>query len=168
MERSDLDSLFEIENDSALWTVSDTLAPYSRDLLTKYLDESGKDIFEAKQLRLAISPTDGEELLGLVDLFQFEPHHQRAGLGIIVKKSHQGKGIATKAVELMTRYAFEFLGMLQVYAHVPSNNPGSQRLFENSGFTLSGTLKNWIKENNGFNDVLIYQLMNPDHQKINA
>ena len=41
LEREDLDSLFEIENDSALWTVSDTLAPYSRDLLTKYLDESG-------------------------------------------------------------------------------------------------------------------------------
>lgn len=163
MEHNDLDSLFEIENDSTLWTISDTLAPYSRDLLTKYLDQSGKDIFEAKQLRLAISPADDEELLGLVDLFQFEPHHQRAGLGIIVKKSHQGKGIAKQAVELMTRYAFQFLGMCQLYAHVPSNNPGSKRLFENLGFTLSGTLRNWIKESNGFNDVLVYQLMNPDH-----
>ena len=108
LEPKDLEDLFEIENDSTIWDMSDTLAPFSRDLLSKYLEESGKGIFEAKQLRLAISPNGSEELIGLIDLFQFEPHHRRAGIGIIVKKDHQLKGIATNAVELIAQYAFRF------------------------------------------------------------
>lgn len=167
LESSDLDALFEIENDSSLWDISDTLAPYSRELLSKYLEESAKDIFEAKQLRLVISPTGTDKLLGLVDLFQFEPHHRRAGMGIIIKKEHQGQGIATQAIELMTQYAFKFLGLNQLFAHVPSNNPGSKRLFENSGFILSGTLKDWMKVNEGYADVYIYQLLNPENAKTN-
>lgn len=167
LEPLDLDVLFEIENDSSMWNISDTLTPYSRDLLSKYIEESTKDIFEAKQLRLAISPHGSEELIGLVDLFQFEPQHRRAGMGIIVKKDHQQKGIATHAVELLTQYAFRFLGLHQIYAHVPLNNPGSQRLFENSGFTLAGTLKEWMKDNNGYTDVLIYQMMNHKNTKTN-
>ncbi len=163
LEPKDLEDLFEIENDSTMWDMSDTLAPFSRDLLSKYLEESGKDIFEAKQLRLAISPNGSEELIGLIDLFQFEPHHRRAGIGIIVKKDHQLKGIATNAVELIAQYAFRFLGLHQVFAQVPANNAGSRRLFEKKGFTLSGTLREWKKDKNGFTDVLIYQLMNPEH-----
>lgn len=162
LEPQDLDSLFEIENDVALWPISDTLVPFSRDLLSKYLEESGKDIFEAKQLRLAISPAGRNDLIGLVDLFQFEPHHGRAGIGILVKNDHQGKGIATQAVDLMTNYAFRILGLNQVFAQIPANNSKSQQLFEKSGFTRSGTLKKWMKENDEFTDVLIYQLMNPE------
>jgi diamine N-acetyltransferase len=166
LEPTDLDALFEIENDSAMWNISDTLVPYSRDLLSKYIEESTKDIFEAKQVRLAISPNGSDELIGLIDLFQFEPHHRRAGMGIFVRKDHQQKGIATQAVDLMTHYAFHILGLNQVFAHVPMNNHGSQRLFENSGFAISGTLKDWMKDENGYTDVLIYQLMNPENAKM--
>lgn len=166
LEPKDLDVLFEIENDSAMWNISETLVPYSRDLLSKYIEESTKDIFEAKQVRLAISPIGSDELIGLVDLFQFEPHHRRAGLGIFVRNDHQQKGIATQGVDLMARYAFKILGLHQVFAHVPMNNHGSQRLFENSGFSISGTLKDWMKDQNGYTDVLIYQLMNPENSKM--
>lgn len=167
LEPSDLEALFDIENDSSLWNLSDTLVPYSRDLLTKYLEESTKDLYEAKQLRLAISPKGSEELVGLIDLFHFEPHHLRAGIGVVVKKNHQLKGIATQAIELMTEYAFRFLGLHQVFAHVPMNNPASRRLFENSGFIHSGTLKEWMKDENSYTDVSIYQRVNPEHIQTN-
>ena len=168
LEPDDLDGLFNIENDSSLWEISDTRAPYSRELLSEYLKEASKDIYEVKQLRLVISPNGSDELIGLIDLFQFEPHHRRAGMGIIIKKEHQSQGIATQAVELMKQYAFKFLSLNQIFAHVPSSNPGSKRLFENSGFILSGTLKDWMKENDGYSDVYIYQLLNPENTKTNG
>ena len=87
-------------------------------------------------------------------------------MGIFVRKDQQQKGIATQAVDLMTRYAFHILGLHQVFTHVPVNNHGSQRLFENSGFAISGTLKDWMKDENGYTDVLIYQLMNPENAKM--
>lgn len=165
LEPNDLEDLFTIENDSSLWDISDTRAPYSRELLSKYLEESSKDIYEAKQLRLVISPKVSDELIGLVDLFQFEPHHKRAGLGIVVKKEYQGQGIATQTIELMSQYAFKFLGLNQVFAHVPSENPGSRRIFEKSGFTQTGTLQAWRKGRNGYSDVCLYQLLNPENSR---
>ena len=137
--------------------------PYSRDLLAKYLEEAGKDIFEVKQLRLVISPCDDQEVLGLVDLFQFDPHHGRAGIGIIIKEEKRGNGYGSQAVDLMTQYAFRFLGLHQVYAHIPADNKTSLQLFENSGFTCSGELKDWMKNNGGYADVKFYQLLNPEH-----
>ena len=54
LEQTDLDFLYELENDTSIWEVSNTIAPYSRYILKKYLENSHKDIFEVKQLRLVI------------------------------------------------------------------------------------------------------------------
>ena len=38
LEPTDLETLYRWENDTALWTVSDTVAPYSREALWQYLE----------------------------------------------------------------------------------------------------------------------------------
>lgn len=163
LEPDDLETLFEIENDRSLWQVSNTLVPFSRDILKKYISQAHQDIYEARQLRLAISPVGSTELIGLVDLFEFDPRHHRAGIGIIVKKTYQQKGIASQAVQLVLDYAFNQLNLHQIFAHIPSDNEHSRRLFENIGFTLSGTQKDWIRGNNGYLDVNLFQFINPEH-----
>lgn len=164
LEPEDIDALFDIENDRTLWQVSNTLAPYSRDILKKYIAGSHKDIYEARQLRLAISPTDRDELMGLIDLFEFEPQHSRAGVGILVRKDFQSKGIASQALKLILDYAFNHLDLHQVFAHIPSNNDHSRRLFEKVGFERSGTQKEWIRINKGFLDVDLYQFINSERK----
>jgi diamine N-acetyltransferase len=58
LEPEDLEFVFEVENDESVWEVSNTQAPYSRFLVKQYLENAHKDIFEAKQLRLAICKND--------------------------------------------------------------------------------------------------------------
>ena len=164
LEPEDLDILFDIENDKSLWQISNTLAPYSRDLLKKYIEGSHKDIYEARQLRLAISPVYGTDLIGLIDLFEFEPQHNRAGVGILVRENFQGKGIASQALELVLEYAFNQLDLHQVFAHIPANNNQSRRLFEKMGFKRSGTQRDWIRSNNQFLDVDLYQIINSERK----
>jgi diamine N-acetyltransferase len=164
LEPEDLDILFDIENDKSLWQISNTLAPYSRDLLKKYIEGSHKDIYEARQLRLAISPVRSTDLIGLIDLFEFEPQHNRAGVGILVRENFQGKGIASQALELVLDYAFNQLDLHQVFAHIPANNNQSRRLFEKMGFKRSGTQKDWIRSNNEFLDVDLYQFINSERK----
>ena len=53
-EPGDLDLLYLWENDTSIWRISGTLAPFSRSVLKMYLDHAGKDIYEVKQLRLII------------------------------------------------------------------------------------------------------------------
>ena len=83
LEQKDLEFLYKLENNTNVWEVSGTITPYSKDVLQLYLDNAHRDLFDVKQLRLVICSKQ-HEALGLIDLFDFEPNHKRAGLVIIV------------------------------------------------------------------------------------
>ena len=96
IEPSDINILFSWENDTQYWVLSNTMAPYSKHVLNKYLDNAHLDIYEAKQLRMVIE-VDGIKPIGLLDLFEFDPFHLRAGVGILIADNNeQGKGYATE------------------------------------------------------------------------
>ncbi|MGB0788638.1 MAG: GNAT family N-acetyltransferase [Marinirhabdus sp.] len=160
IEPSDLDYLFDAENDEAIWEVSNTVAPYSRYVLKHYLDNAHRDIYEVKQLRLAVLLKGMGTVIGFVDLFDFEPKHRRAGLGIVIFDTAQrGKGHAAEAIKLMAAYAREHLNMHQLYANIVGDNTLSTRLFERCGFVRAGEKKDWIFSNGGFKNELLYQLV---------
>ena len=83
LEPSDIKILMQLENDESYWKYSNTTEPFSEKILTSFIAEQKRDIFEVKQKRYVIScqkiPT-----LGFIDLFNFEPLHRRAGVGIII------------------------------------------------------------------------------------
>jgi diamine N-acetyltransferase len=157
LEPDDLDFLYQIENDTSLWEVSHTQTPYSKYILKNYLENSHRDIYEVKQLRLAI--TDFENiLLGLIDLFDFDPKNQRVGLGIVIASSENRlKGYATEAISLVCEYAFNQLNVNQLYANIGAENTNSVHLFEKLGFKKSGVKKEWNFSNGKFQDELLYQ-----------
>lgn len=157
LEPEDLEFLYQWENDPSIWQVSNTLVPFSRYILKQYLEESHRDIFETKQLRLIIEDSKGQAT-GALDLFDFDPYHRRAGIGILIyNKDDRGKGLATDALTLISKYAVEVLGLHQLFANITTDNVASIRLFEKVGFQLSGAKKDWIKTSNGWLDEQIYQ-----------
>ena len=80
LEPEDLDFLFELENNGTVWEISNTVRPYSRAILKDYLQNAHLDIYQVKQLRLCICDAS-DERIGLIDLFDFDPKHRRAGIG---------------------------------------------------------------------------------------
>mgnify|MGYP006309172521 FL=1 len=110
LEPEDLEILYRWENDTGLWHLSNTLVPYSRYLLKEYLEHSRKDIFELKQLRLIIELNEDKRPVGAIDLFDFDPFHRRAGIGILIaEKSDRKKGYAREALETLKEYVFYLL-----------------------------------------------------------
>lgn len=164
LEPEDLDFLFTTENDTDYWEVSETLKPFSKYILKKYLENSVQDIYEAKQLRLVIIKKDTEERIGMVDLFDYHPKHQRAGIGILILKEFQEQGYAMDSLEIFIRYAFVFIGLHQIYANIPLNNKKSISLFEKMKFIRTGIRKDWIKKGNTYTDVAFYQLIKDNTQ----
>jgi len=164
LEPIDLDLLFSIENDSQYWEVSNTLVPFSRDILSKYLKNAHQDIYEAKQLRLVITRQSDSMIIGLIDLFDFNPQHQRAGIGILILNKFQREGYASSTLELFLKYAFEHLDLHQLYADIPVSNVKSLELFSKMNFEEIGTQKDWIKVKGKFVDVKKLQLLNPNHR----
>ncbi|MCL6273064.1 GNAT family N-acetyltransferase [Muricauda sp. 2012CJ35-5] len=157
LEPQDLDFLYLLENDTAVWEISGTLKPYSKKVLRLYLDNAHRDIFEVKQLRLCISTMD-DNCIGLIDLFDFDPKHKRAGIGIIIiKPEDRNKGWGAEALEILCSYAFSVLDLHQLYANILEENKASIHLFEKLGFVQIGTKKDWIRTNSGFKNELLFQ-----------
>lgn len=159
LEPEDLEFLFALENDESLWEVSHTLIPFSRFILKQYIENSNKDIYEAKQLRLIIERKSDAQTLGAVDLFDFDPYHKRAGVGIVLLNDFKKKGYAKDALATLITYAFNKLNLHQLYASMTADNLESKQLFEKLNFQLSGIKKDWICSQNGYKDELFYQLI---------
>ena len=160
LEPEDLEYLYQWENDMDLWEVSDTLTPFSHFTLKKYTENSHQDIYEAKQLRLMITDEANHNPIGLIDLYDFDPYHLRAGLGIMIHDiENRKKGYASSAVKLMTDYCFETLGLNQVYSSVPSSNIASLQLFKSLGFSQTGYRKQWLRRGSEWEDVIYFQLL---------
>lgn len=158
LEPEDLSILYTTENNEEFWEASNTLTPFSKATLQSYLENAHVDIYQAKQLRLAVENTN-KTTVGFIDLFDFDPKHQRAGVGIVILPQHQKLGYANESLFLLKNYAFNRLNLHQLYAHIASNNSKSIHLFQKSGYLQTGILKNWLYNNGTFLDVFVYQLI---------
>jgi diamine N-acetyltransferase len=159
LEPEDLDFLYRIENDSQFWEVSHTQTPFSKYVLKRYLENSHQDIYESKQLRLMIISNQNGQQIGMIDLFDFNPQHRRAGVGILVDTNLQGKGHASDALKTLIQYCFSTLNLHQLFANISADNAKSIQLFENSGFLLVGEKKDWLLVNGAYKNELIFQLI---------
>jgi diamine N-acetyltransferase len=162
LEPSDLKLLYAWENNSEIWEVSHTLKPFSIFILKQYLESSHLDIFETKQVRLVIEKSETKTPLGLIDLFDFDPFHQRAGVGILINDAEdKNKGYASEALQILSNYAFSTLQLHQLYCNITAKNKISLRLFTQQGFDVIGNKKEWIRSKEGWLDEYSLQKINP-------
>jgi len=160
LELIDLEFLFNVENNSNLWEVSNTVAPFSKYILEKYIKNASNDIFSAKQLRLVIESKEEKRPAGFIDLFDYDPIHMRAGIGIVIIESERRKHFAENALYILINYAFKNLKLSQLYCNISEDNHSSIKLFEKAGFKITGKKEKWINSESGFKDVYFLQLIN--------
>lgn len=158
LEPKDLDFLFSIENDESFWEISGTQLPFSKYILKNYIENAHQDIYEAKQYRFVICNIKNDPV-GMIDLFEFEPQHGRVGVGLLIVPTHQNKGYASEALELIIDYVFTRLNAHQLFANITSENSKSITLFEKFNFKKAGIKKDWIFYNNTYKDEVLYQLI---------
>lgn len=161
LEPEDLEFIYAIENDESIWEVSNTQTPYSKFLIRQYLENAHQDIYEAKQLRLAICKNSNNKAIGLIDLFDFDAKNRRAGIGIVIQcETDRGNGFGKEALQLLINFSFKKLQLHQLYANIATNNEASLHLFATFGFQKIGIKKDWNFTGNSFQDEAIFQLIN--------
>jgi Acetyltransferases, including N-acetylases of ribosomal proteins len=160
LEPEDLELLYEWENNNSYWIISNTVAPFSKYTLKRYLENSHKNIFETTQLRLMIELAAEKKTIGTIDLFDFDPFHKRAGLGILIADdAERRKGYASMALKCLINYCFTTLQLHQLYCNVLANNCESLDLFKKLGFVQSGVKKDWVNTSEGYFDEYMFQLI---------
>lgn len=158
-EPEDLEVMLAFENDESIWEQSSATGPYSRYQLKRFLSESQNDLFVDRQLRLMIV-LDSGEVAGIVDLCSFDPRHNRAEIGVVIRKEYRRQGIGRKALLMLEKHSFNLLGIHQLYALVREDNTSSISLFRSCGYQQQGCLKEWYRSGVGYKDVLVFQKMN--------
>ncbi len=156
IEPSDIDILLAWENNTNNWRVSNTFVPFSRKLIEDYVN-SAQDIFSTKQIRFIIEDKATKKKLGCIDLFDFDPFHLRAGVGILIDNNYRNKGLAKEALDLLKHYSFSHLKLNQLHCTIGANNEASIQLFTKSGFEQNGIKKQWLNFGGVWEDELFYQ-----------
>ncbi|MEG2365383.1 MAG: GNAT family protein [Alistipes sp.] len=157
VEPRDVEVMYAWENDAGLWDVSGTTTPFSRHILERFVEEQQFDIFQTRQVRMMIETLDCE-VVGVVDLFEFDPQNDRAGVGILICGAAQrGKGYGFDALSVLSDYGRNVLDLHQLWCNVGVANTASRALFRKAGFTEIGTKKEWHKGAAGYSDEMMMQ-----------
>lgn len=149
LELADADALFAAHGDPRThhyWsgpahkTVDET-----RDYIADTLALKGAHVW-------AITESGGEAL-GRIGLFV-----QRAGvgeIGIIMRPEATGRGLASKALNLVVAHGFGSLGLHRIGADIDPDNTSSMSLFLRAGFQREGLLRGNWKTHLGIRDSVI-------------
>ncbi|MFI3261442.1 MAG: GNAT family protein [Rikenellaceae bacterium] len=158
LEPEDISYLYKWENDTNVWKVSNTIAPYSKYILKQYIENSHLDIYETKQQRFVIVCTETDTPIGSIDLFDFDPYNSRIGIGILIyNESDRDRGYATESLQLVLDYCFNVLNVHQTYCNILAENVASIALFEKFGFKETARKIDWVWRCGGWVDELMFQ-----------
>lgn len=156
VEATDIDFMYGLENDIESWGASGTTLPFSRYILERFVESQAVDIYASRQLRLMIDSAEGETI-GTLDIFEFDPYHHRAGVGIIITPEHRTKGYAREALMLLENYTRKYLELHQLWCTVEATNLPSLSLFRSAGYTECGTRREWLRRGDNYHDEVMLQ-----------
>lgn len=88
------------------------------------------------------------ELCGVIGLtLQTDVYRLSAEAGYWLGEPYWSKGIASRALKLLTSYAFDELHLIRLYSGVYDFNKASQRVLEKAGFQLEGIFRKSVIKN---------------------
>ena len=138
--------LAELANNKKVWdNLRDYIPfPYDESDAESFIDHTSKE--DPRQTFAIIYKDQFAGVVGLVP--QNDVYRKSAEIGYWIGEPYWRKGIATKAVELITEYGFGTLDLNRIYAGIFDFNVGSMRVLERNGFKKEGVFKNAVLKNN--------------------
>jgi RimJ/RimL family protein N-acetyltransferase len=141
------------DEDVVRWT--SVPSPYSEDDAREFLRSLAPEAH-------AFAITDGAsgEYLGSIDV---RPETDgRASVGYLVRREARGRGVASRALRLVSRWALAELGLARVTVLVEPENVASQRVAERAGFVREGVVRSWAEVKGTRRDYVVFSLLPAD------
>ena len=139
------------------WTVIPS--PYGEADAQDFLRNIEPRRLAGTELGLAITPAGGSEVIGGVGLLNFAWEHGRAEAGYWVAGGSRRRGVGSRALRLLSRWALTDLGLERVEVLVNPENEASQRMAMAAGFTREGVLRSYRVRKGSREDYLVLSLL---------
>jgi RimJ/RimL family protein N-acetyltransferase len=131
---------------------------FARSWLERY-DEGWED---GTRAGFAIVDRQGGEFLGLALLVRIDREGREAEAGYLVAPQARGRGIAGRALRLLSEWALAELGLVRVELRIGADNEASIRVAERSGFVLEGVLRSVHFKDGLRSDIAVYSRLASD------
>lgn len=153
----DVNAIFEACQDPAIQEgIGAIPSPYSREDAVQYLTMSETAWQTGDDATFAIVAREDGHLLGSVAVGFHATH---ATVGYWLSREARGRGVATRATRLVSRWALEDLGVERLELHTDPANSASQRVAERAGFTREGVLRSHLVAREGRRDSVVFSLL---------
>jgi ribosomal-protein-alanine N-acetyltransferase len=110
----------------------------------------------------AIADKATDQMIGSIGLTSHNVYQSRVELSYDLAQRYWQKGIMTRAIKAVVKYAFEVLKVNRIEASVATYNVPSKNLLLKCGFTLEGTLRQHRYHRGRFVDVDFFSLIKSD------
>lgn len=103
-----------------------------------------------------------EEFAGLIGFKDTDRINHKTEAGYWLTEKKQGKGIITKCLHKLIRYAFQKLKLNRIQIKVACGNEKSAAIPRRLGFQYEGTEQGGERHGNRYFDLEVYSLLRPD------
>jgi RimJ/RimL family protein N-acetyltransferase len=156
---SDVPAQVQAFNDAWFRRFSDW-APQTDAEARAYLAEHEQARERGERVEFAlVEPHDDDVVLGGGSLNGIDLAQGRAAIGYWLAPPARGRGVATHAVRLICRWAFDDLHIARLELTCGPDNRASQRVAERCGFTREGVLRSHIPFKGGRRDTVLFSLL---------
>jgi RimJ/RimL family protein N-acetyltransferase len=154
----DVDDLVDALQDPEIPRWTNVPAPYRRGDALRFL---GGGAEERGERTLAIRDATDERLLGAIGL-RIDPRHDVGDIGYWVASEARGRGVATRAIRLVSRWGLEELGLVRMQILAEPANTGWRRAAERAGYRAEGTLRAFHKLKGRSVDLVMHAFVRGD------
>ena len=138
--------------------------PYDVDSAEDWAAESKRQQEAGEGLHLVIADATSGDLLGSIGVHDVNPVDRRGNIGYWLAREARGRGIMTRAVTMLSKWAFENLGIDRIEIPVDSQNTASRAVAERAGYTFEGVLRSHTVIKGRRRDMAIYSLLRRELQ----
>ncbi len=124
-----------------------------------YTEDDAREFLAGASDVSAIVDAESGEFLGAIGWHWVDGNVQ---VGYWVKREARGRGVATRALRLLSRWAFAELGAARIQLLTEPENPASQRVAEKAGFRREALLRSFVDLKGRRADVYMYALLRDD------
>jgi RimJ/RimL family protein N-acetyltransferase len=143
----------------ARWTVIPH--EYTELHATEFIATRDPDRAAGREISFAVVDHD-DELLGAMGMSNFDWDDKRSEIGYWMAREVRGRGLGTRALRLLSRWAIEGLGLERVELLANPANEASLRLAESAGYTRAGLLRRYRTRHGVREDLVMFSLLRED------
>jgi RimJ/RimL family protein N-acetyltransferase len=134
-------------------------APYREVDARSWLEQESHGRARGQLLGLLVVDPGDDRLLGSAGIVHVDREEGRCELGYWMAREGRGRGLATRAVRMLSGWVFDNVPVDRIEIHAEPDNSASRRVAERAGFTFEGVLRSYFVNKGVRRDAASYSLL---------